>query len=181
MPVSHSSWFLSHFFHGSPKSCSSNHSQPLVQVDWWIGFWGSTFCSIYFWTCFHLCKGIESWGSMGTSNLFSSFHVDCHLFQNIHQLQQRLRYILWVRIGGTAATQLTKWPCWPWPYQSPWPCKTNWPCQPHWSHQLHWPKWSHWPCGLHQPQWPYWPCWPYRPHWPYWPNQPCWPHWMHWP
>ncbi len=179
-------------FYRSQTSCSSHHSQPLFQVDWWIGFWGCTFCSIYFRKRFHLHKWIESWGSMGSSSLFSSVQVDCYIFQNLLSLLWRLQNILWERMAGkgrwlclcqttickhsrmgaTVATQWTHWPCWPWPYRSSWPCKTNWPCQPHWSHWLHWPPQSHQPCG------PHWLQQPYQPHWPHW--HPQWPHWMQW-
>ncbi len=92
-------------FQGSPTSCSSHHLQPLFQVDWCIGFWGSTFCSMCFWKHFHLCKLIESWGSMGSRNLFSSVQVDFELFQNIPSLPKRFRSILQGRMGGKGRWQ----------------------------------------------------------------------------
>ncbi len=68
-------------FYRSQKWCFSHHSQQLFQVDWCIGFWKSTFCSIYFWKHFHLLKWIKSWGSMGTSNLISLlFSKYCGIF-----------------------------------------------------------------------------------------------------
>ncbi len=165
-------------FNGSPTSCSSHHSHWLVQVDWCIDFWQSNICSIKFSRCF-LHKQIESWGSMCYSNLSSNLQVDCNVFQNIPLLPQRLRYILWERMGATVATWQTQQPCLPQPYHSPWPCKTNWLCWPYWSCWLHWPQHSYWPRELH------WPQWPYRPHWSYqlhnWPCRPCWPHQLHCP
>ncbi len=117
------------FFYRSQISCSGHHLQQLIQVDWCIAFWGSKISYIYFSRRF-LHNWIESWGSMCSSNLFSNLQVDCYLFQSILSLPQRLKYILWGRMGATATTWQTLRPCWPQSYWSPRPCKIRlqWPC-----------------------------------------------------
>ncbi len=104
-------WVL---FYRSQASCSSHHLQQLVQVDCCISFQGSNICSIYFVRSFLLIQ-IESWGSMCSRNHFSNLQVDCNVFHNIPSLPQRLQYILWGRMGATAASQQTQRPCWPQP------------------------------------------------------------------
>ncbi len=130
-------------FQASSDCCI--HLHATYQVDCWFysSFWGST----------------TSCSSHHTQRLFQ---VDCYLFQYIPSHLRRLRYILWGRMGATAATRQTHQPCWPWPYQSPWSCRISL---------------SQWP---HRPCLPDLPLWPYRPHPPYWPHRPFWPNWPRW-
>ncbi len=133
-------------FHKTQTSCYSLNLQQLIQVDWYISFWGS------------VTKHIAFWGSTASSNNFMQrtyrARVDCWfhsnpvfwrsasimdyfwLLQNIPSLPQRLRYILWGRMGRTPAT----WH------------RSSQLHRPRW----HWHYWLYWPQRPHQPQWPLW-------------------------
>ncbi len=123
---------------------------------------------------------------MGLSTLLSYLQVDCYIFQKIPSLPQRLRNILWGKMGGTGASQWTHRPrqlptaTSQWTHRS---CQLHRPRWPHRIHQLHWlhrhrrtsqTQWPSYNCRLQLPWRSHWPCrprqawqrqsqWPYRP------------------